>query len=253
MVAPLLRRLPLGSTLLATTALTGILGGCGAQADTSYRGEPLAELHGTVQQSSTHGSSSTPALDAALLFNGAPPGVSTKDYPPRLQIGTSVPVSGQFPASFALQVYTPPPSGALFPCIPSQPDGPGRIATASVVAVLHGADPSSPKITDLYGTISDYMVIYVDSELPAQSSCPVGALTKGYHLFHYVPTPDKPGCVRAAPDDTSCNGPWPYTEVSMSTELTLALSHEDGTAQPPSGPLPPSLPPGDAGPEPPSP
>lgn len=238
MVAPLVRS-RLAPTLFA---LAAALGGCGAQADTSYRGEPLAELHGTVQQSSASGSTSTPALDAALLFNGTPPGVSSKDYPGRQQIGTSVPVSGQFPASFALQVFTPPPSGALFPCIPTQPNGPGLIATAGVAAVLHGVPPTAPKITDLYGTISDYMVIYVDADLPAESSCPVGALTKGYHLFHYAATPDKPGCVRRAPDDTSCNGPWPYTEVPMSTELTLTLNHEDGTAQPPSGPSQPPTP-----------
>jgi hypothetical protein len=210
-----------------------VMGGCGAQADSSYRGTPLAQLHGSVQSSATSGlTSAPPPLEAALLWDGEVPGADAKATVSRREVGTSVPVAGQFPAQFALQVFTPPPDAALFSCF-SDPTRHGMIASGSVAAMVAGTAEGPTTYVDLYGMVSDFIVIYVDTDLPADSDCPVGALAKGYHLFHSTPTPDKPGCVRAAPDDTSCNGPWPYTEVAMTTDLTLVLSHEDGNATPP--------------------
>ena len=142
-------------------------------------------------------------------------------------------MSGQFPAQFALQIFTPPPDAALFSCFEGDSGKRVRIATASVEALRQGAVGTSPSITDFYGSANGFTVVYVDADLPAASDCPVGALAKGYHLFKSTPTPDKPGCVRQAPDDPACNGPWPFTEVAISTDLTLVLSHEDGTRTPP--------------------
>lgn len=217
--------------------------GCASQAGTSYRGEPLAVLRGSVEASTSSATASPPApLAAALLWNGLRPNADAKASVSRRQVGTSVPVTGQFPAQFALQVYTPPPEGALFTCFAAQPDRPGSIATARIAAVLEGTSTTTLKQTDLYGYVSDFLVVYVDADLPAVSDCPGGALTKGYHLFRSVPTEDKPGCIRQAPDDPSCNGPWPFAEVAMTTELTLVLSHESGDAQPPAPSPPPSGP-----------
>lgn len=216
-----------------------LLGGCSAQADTSYRGTPLAQLHGTVQTDATSSlATAPPPLEAALLWSGFPPGQRDAKLAgkPRQEVGTSVPVSGQFPAQFALQIFTPPPDAALFGCFANDPNRPGRMAHASLFAILAGSTTSSLTSTDLYGMARDYTVTYVDADLPAVSDCPGGALTKGYHLYKFTPTPDIPGCVRSGLDDPKCNGPWPYTEVPMTTELTLLLSHEDGLATPPPGP-----------------
>lgn len=217
---------------LAGTAL--VMGGCGAQADSSYRGTPLAQLHGSVQTSASSGATSAPpALEAALLWSGNVPGADAKASVSRREVGTSVPVTGQFPAQFALQIYTPPPDAALFPC------GAGAVATAQVAALIAGTAATSVSITDLYGIDRDFIVVYADRDLVADSRCVVSA-TKGYHLFKYAATPDKPGCVRGGDDDPKCNGPWPFTEVPMTTDLTLVLSHEDGKATPPPAPNPPA-------------
>lgn len=231
------RRFALLGFMLATTAFA--TAGCGAQADTSYRGAPLAELHGTIQTDASGAlTSAPPPLAAALVWDGLPPGADRKASVARPEVGTSVPVSGQFPAQFTLQLFTPPADAALFSCFADK-TRPGRIAQGSVRAIRQGTSPAKLTITDLYGTVDHFLIIYVDADLPAVSDCPVGALGKGYHLFESTPTPDKPGCVRAAPDDPSCNGPWPFTEVPLSTALTLRLWHEDGMATPPPAPSPP--------------
>src|SRR4051794_28772406 len=82
------------------------LAACGAQADSTYRGTPLAQLHGSVQTSTTSAlTTAPPPLEAALLWGGTPPGADAKVAISRREVGTSVPVSGQFPAQFALQVF----------------------------------------------------------------------------------------------------------------------------------------------------
>lgn len=213
------------------------IGGCGAQADSSYRGEPLGRLRGSVKVSASSGlRSAPPPLDAALLWNGLPLGADAKASVARPQSGTSTPVSGQFPAQFELQLLTPPPESMLFSCFEGDPSRAGRVATAGIVAIRRGV-VGSPSATDLYGRVDDLFIVYADADLPAVSGCPVGAVAKGYHLFSITPAEDKPGCVRRAPDDPSCNGAPSYTEVPLSTELTLTLAHDDGTASPP-GPVP---------------
>ena len=214
------------------------LAGCGAQADSSYRGTALAELHGTVQTSSAL-SVLPPPLEAALLWGGIAMWADAKASVARPEVGTAVPVSGQFPADFTLQVFTPPSDAALFTCFRTEPSRAGKTAIARIVARRQGAPSIKPSITDLYGSAAEYVVLYSDTNLPAASDCPVGALSKGYHLFKSTPTLDKPGCVRAGVDDPSCNGPWPFVEVPLSTKLTLVLWHEDGKATPPPAPGPP--------------
>jgi hypothetical protein len=210
---------------------------CAPQADTKYRGDPLARLHGRVETSATAGS--TP-LAAALIWSQIAPNADAKASVARPRLGTSVPVSGQFPAEFTLDVYEPPPAGALFTCFPENPAA-GRMGTASVRAIRDGASPSSGSPFDFYGDVKDVLVVYVDADLPAQSACPGGALTKGYHLFHRIEV-ETPPC-DTPPDNPACRGPWPFGEIPMSTVLTLVITPLGPVATPP-GPTPPP----DAGP-----
>lgn len=254
MVAPHLRTRSLGRALLTTAASAALTGlalfalGCGAQSDTAYRGEPLAELRGVVQQSSSGASSSTPALDAALLFYQGRPGQNGGKLDTGRRTGTTVAVSGAFPTNFALRIYTPPPSAALVSCLDGQPNGPGLVGTAYVAAIPRGT-PEATTLAVEYGRVDSFLVVYADSDLPAQSQCVVGALTKGYHLFHYDTTLLEPGCRNGDIPGTEpeCTN-WPYREVPMATELTLVLQNREtpqgGTATPPPGP---SNPPADAG------
>lgn len=222
--------------ILLPLLFLGCLSACSSQADTSYRGEPLASLAGSVTLSAEL-TSPVPALEAALLWSGTSPGSNkVLTGPSRPRLGTSVPVSGAFPAKFTLEIYEPPPAESLFPCASG---GVNVFAEGQLAAVPQGEgadiDPSS---ADVWGEITDYLLVYADADVPAGTFCQGGnAVTKGFHLYQYTPTPDIPGCVRQAPDDTSCNGPYPYTEVPLSTEQTLVLSHED-VASPPPTPTP---------------
>jgi hypothetical protein len=202
---------------------------CTSQADPSYRGQTMAEIHGSVQADSPVTPPTT--LMAVLVWHGRRPNADAKATVDRKQVGTTVPVSGQFPAKFDLKIYTPPAATALFEC------GAVKIASAGIFAMLQGADLVNYDITDIYGEVKDYQVLYVDADLPPDNACGVAAMTRGYHLFHYETRPAPPGCDPVHPTD-ACRGPWPYVEVPMSTELTLLLHHEAGNSTPP-GPTPP--------------
>lgn len=232
----------LTSKLIAASTLACVVG-CAGQADKSYRGEPLARLHGRVEAAST-APAEAPPLSAALIWGQTAPNADAKVAIPRPRLGSSVPVSGRFPAEFTLDLYEPPPDGALFSCFPDTPGAPGRMATATVRAIRQGASPSSGTPFDYYGQVKEFLVIYADADLPAVSSCPGGALAKGYHLFRMVQV-EAPSCEGRPPDDPSCRGPWPYAEVPLTTPLTLVIDVLSRDVTPPN---PPSPAPGPSGP-----
>ncbi len=214
--------------------------GCAGQADTTYRGEPLARLHGRVETASTT-TVNAPPLSAALVWAQIAPNADAKVAIARPRVGSAVPVSGRFPAEFTLDVYEPPPEGALFSCAPEPSGVAGRMATATVRAIRQGASPSSGDPFDFYGEVKDFRVVYVDADLPAVSACPGGALAKGYHLFHRIEVA-APSCEGRPPDDPACRGPWPYAEVPFATPLTLLIEPLSRDARPPNGPSGPSTP-----------
>ncbi len=224
--------------LLAASALSSVLG-CAGQADKTYRGEPLARLHGRVEAAST-APTDAPPLAAALVWGQTAPNADAKVAIARPRLGTSVPVSGRFPAEFTLDLYEPPPEGALFTCFPGTPDAPetpGSMATATVRAIRQGASPSSGTPFDFFGQVREFLVVYVDADVPAGSACPGGALSKGYHLFKTIQV-EAPPCENRPPDDPSCRGPWPYAEVPLATPLTLVVEALSQNATPPAPPTP---------------
>ena len=222
--------------LLAASALSCALG-CAGQADKTYRGEPLARLHGRVEAAST-APIEAPPLSAALVWGQTAPNADAKVAIARPRLGSSVPVSGRFPAEFTLDLYEPPPDGALFTCFPDAPGAVGGMATATVRAIRQGASPSSGTPFDFFGQVRDFLVVYVDADLPAASACPGGALAKGYHLFRMIQV-EVPACEGRPPDDPSCRGPWPYAEVPLTTPLTLVIEALSRDVTPPNPPSPP--------------
>lgn len=216
--------------LALTAAMASVACNSETPSSSSSADPPLASFRGTVEAPSTV---VLPPLSAALVWNGIAPGANPKRSVARPQVvGTTVPVGGQFPAQFELQVYSSPPATALFSCFQNEPTRAGKMGTAKLVAILAAADPNALTAYDVYGQIRDYVFGFVDADLPAASDCPCGALAAGYHLFKFTPSGDKPGCVPAGDDDPSCRDPWPYVEVPLSTELRLELS-QPGTATPP--------------------
>lgn len=227
------------SSLLALISVSSALG-CAGQADTSYRGEPLARLQGRVETASRT-TVESPPLSAALVWAQTAPNADAKVAIARPRVGSTVPVSGRFPAEFTLDVYEPPPDGALFSCASEASGAFGRMATASVRASRRGASASSGDPFDFYGEVKDFRVVYVDADLPAVSACPGGALAKGYHLFHRIEVA-APSCQGRPPDDPACRGPWPYAEVPLATPLTLLIEPLSRDTPPPNGPSGPATP-----------
>ena len=237
------RKDPMLRSSLAFAAVA--LAACSSQASPSYKGEALAQLHGSVQVDSATPVTPPAPLETALMWSGVAPYAFGKTTVSRREVGTTVPVSGQFPASFTLEIYTPPPALAMFTCSESGASPGGmrvQVASANVEALLQGADTTDYDYSDLYGQVKDYIILYADADLPADNACEIGAVTKGYHLLHYAPDPNAklPDVCSTihAPDDSTCRGPWPYVEVAMATPLTLVLEHDDVIATPPPAPSP---------------
>jgi hypothetical protein len=171
---------PLSFRAYAFTGTVLALVACSSQAGTTYLGEPLATLSGTIQSESD--SAPTGPMDAALVW-------AQVNFSPNAQfiqsvdwVGESAPVVGQFPASFTLNVYQPPPTSVLIDCASSS----AHIAVAFVVAVPPGSVGQS-----VAGEAQDWMLLYLDSDEPAGWSCipDLGftfAPTKGFHLLAQV-------------------------------------------------------------------
>jgi hypothetical protein len=186
--------MPLPFSLRAYVLATAILGlaACGSQADTNYRGEPLATLSGTVESQS--GSAASGPMDAALVW-------AQVEFSPNAQliqsinwVGESAPVSGQFPASFTLDVYLPPPSSVIIAC----PSSSGHVAVANIVAVPAGVNiNSSNLVQSVVGEAEQSLLLYLDSDQPAGWTCLPDwgftfAPTKGFHLVNMVPNSIQP-------------------------------------------------------------
>lgn len=208
---------------------------CGSQASTSYRGEPLAMFQGSVQNSEADPIlPPVPPLVVALSWGGTPLGSDAKTAIYTPQTSSAVALSGEFPASFSIQLFVPPPDNALFSCFPDAPARAGKLASAQIEAVLESSiGKTLTDIRDLYGSVPDTTVLYADVDLEAGNACIPAGISKGYHLGTITRGPDLTGCVRGAPDDPKCNGPLLFIEAPIGAPLTLTLHHEDGMAQPP--------------------
>lgn len=104
------------SWIFAVTLGCAALSGCGAgQAPSDYRGEPLMSLKGSVTSSeSVLGEDLVPAL----VF-GPPPFVT--NYEENTVHYLRGEVEGQFPSSFTLSLYEPPPASVLGTFAPGEP------------------------------------------------------------------------------------------------------------------------------------
>jgi hypothetical protein len=195
------------------------LAACSAQAGTSYPGEPLATLTGTVQTASEDQSPSPAPMDAALVWASVQFSPSEQLIQSVHWVGESAPVSGQFPATFTLNVYQPPPDSALIAC----PSSSAHIAVAFIVAVPAGTDVTSADLAGASGEAYDSMVLYLDSDEPSGWSCLANmgftyAPTKGFHLMTEVPNSIEARAVGA------CYPAYVEASAGLSTPITLTLS-----------------------------
>jgi hypothetical protein len=144
------------------------IGGCSAQVEPSYPGEPLATVKGTVTTTATPPAK---AIDAAILWLTRDP---AKGWVPKL-VGERVPVSATFPAAFTLSAFSPPPAAAVGmrspapqgppvgPETPSDPR-PTGVWTGFLVALASDANIANVLPSDVLGVDTHHMVVYFDHD-----------------------------------------------------------------------------------------
>lgn len=206
------------TSLFALLPLAALLG-CSSQADTGYRGEPLATLSGSVVTGTSLAPSSSVSAAIAwaqpkLLFGGAS-GQTLTDVG---YVGESTPVAGTFPASFTLDVFEPPPTASQIPCS----TGGATISAGFVVALSKVSASGTIDPNDVLGASNEYLLLYLDKDEPSGWSCldQMGftyTTTKGYHLMQVVPDSIQPRAFGAS---------YPaYVEASagLATSITVTL------------------------------
>ncbi|MBC8074132.1 MAG: hypothetical protein IAG13_37780 [Deltaproteobacteria bacterium] len=142
-------------------------------------------------------------------------------------IGERVPVQGEFPAMFSLELFTPPPDAALL-----ADDGGYLGALAVIIAV----DPDAEEVgfdennqdvpPSILGTAPEQALFYAESDIPADSAWGRylnGAYSAGYHLLEFHREPSEcPGY-----SESEC-GQWSvwYTPApaDLDTPLTLVFA-----------------------------
>lgn len=160
---PLPRRLaPFASlALFAPFALllSAFPAGCDSQAPPDYRGEPLGTIRGTIIDAS---SNPPEAPQVVLLWHHEDE--EDRDAP----VGVETQVSGDFPASFRLDLFEPPPEDTLG-ALDGLDDNPGpyRVAEAYLMVYPQG---TTEYTYDRAGALSweeRYTVIYAAEDVPA--------------------------------------------------------------------------------------
>ena len=182
--------------LMTTGALSIALGACQGQADPQYKGEKLASISGTIESSSTNLPST---LVAGLQWHWASPDnlALTVTYEGRCftvvhaqpdDLLTTVPVQGDFPSKFTLDVFSPPPADAL------DASGSNVVATAQIVVF----DTATKQV---WGSTEggESLVYYPNGYTPQpgkMSFCGCDTsqydtqLSAGYHLMQPMQIPD---------------------------------------------------------------
>jgi hypothetical protein len=166
---------PLFASALALAAAAS-LPACDAQTDPTYGGEPLATMHGTVTSSDP----SPPAqASVTLIWEVWTTNGDTAS-------GVQVPVSGDFPASFTLDLLAPPPADVLNPPPPGET---AQVGTAYIAVLPEGVeyDPEMDE-EDFLGAAPEHVLVYVAEDIQPGSyweSYLRSLPTAGYHLYRW--------------------------------------------------------------------
>jgi hypothetical protein len=194
---------------------------CSSQADPSYPGQLLATLQGEAIAVDPQ---PLPPLQVGLewfvsVIHGADGGVTL------LNSGghTMTSVSGDFPSSFTLQLFQPPPEDEMIPCLADDPSHPAAGRYAMGVIAAFGAAPEGLFESDSglvpYGWAAEFALVYANSNLSVckgdvNKYVDPARLSKGYHLYRQVVGPCTP---------TGSGGCSSFTEVPMTTTINLPI------------------------------
>jgi hypothetical protein len=207
-------------TPYAVAPALAALAACSPQQDTAYRGEPLAQLQGTV---TTSGATQPSPLDLVLWWEeweqDLPGPGGTVATPLNISSATPIAVNGQFPSAFTLDLMTPPPDSALITCTldTTQPQV-GHYGFAHLEAILQGTETDAGEPPE-YGDAFEFRVVYVDQDVTACDNLSrfiLPPLSKGYHLLQRIAGP----CPAANDGPLGCA---PFAEVPFSTSIDLSI------------------------------
>ncbi len=197
---------------LTTSLVLGI--GCDAQPDGDYQGEPLITIKGTI----TAFAGALDAVEAALIWWQEEEGSPTIPW-------TTVPVAGSFPASFTLDIYTPPPDDVMV-VLPESPPGTPLVTMGIPGMVRAGAQAGDPSA--VLAVSSEYALLYAEGPLDWPV---IGHVSRGYHLLRFDSTLAKQ-CLEdaiaagATPEDaaeTCADVPVQVHEIDAATPISLAF------------------------------
>ena len=154
-------------------AVLAPLAACASQVDSSYQGDALAKISGSVRNTRTLPLDKGAEVVVVWMNSSGTPDLTGVD---------SVEVQGSFPAQFALSIYEPPATPLLN-------DWYGvKVGVALVIAGVPGTDWSD-RTQAKAGTLGaevDHMLIYVPDGVPAGSAASIvlrGTPGPGFHLY----------------------------------------------------------------------
>lgn len=176
----------------AALALAVLAAACDAQTGDEYRGEPLADLHGVVSNELPRAPENLRLMVVWLAEIGQEDAFAVQ----------GAHLSGQFPFRFRLEIFEPPPAGAIndFSRGGTMP-GETRIGTAYLIAAAADATLTDPGEGPVGGSEEHVLVWIEEDVLPGSRGERFvgGALSAGYHLMRAI-APGEEDCP-SGPDD----------------------------------------------------
>lgn len=176
--------------LMGCLWLSMLLLGCGKATDKKYQGDPLATVHGRIEL----GGNFQPTGPVQLALIWYPAGGISFNSPPASVITRDVTYTGQFPQSFALDLFQPPPDAALL-----TGDTGSHAAFGVVLAFIDGngngtldSTDNGPLVDKVVGTSLGPQAPF--DPLPAHAyelvwlDKATGELPAGYSLVDFTPT-----------------------------------------------------------------
>ncbi len=219
------------SSLVLGFVVAPLLVACDPQADGEYQGEALFELSGTVTNDREEAPDSAEVTLVWEVTSGSPDTV----------VAEGVPVTGEFPASFHLELLEPPSEDSLNDYSYNGANE-ARIGVAYITVLA--ADVSAEELDDddLLGIAESQLLVYVDRDVQEgtfSAELLGGTLSKGYHLMGVDPVTEEEVAAGDACRDAAneaqdweaweeCGGIFDQMyEVDASTPVSVRLDESD--------------------------
>ncbi len=146
------------------------LAACDSQVDGDHNGTPLAKLEGSVQNLRTAPVNADAEVVILWMNSSGSPDIAAAE---------TVPVEGNFPASFELSIYEPPLDALI------NDYGDSRMGVAFIVSAKAGADVINDE-SGVLGMDPDHLLVYLPEDVPAGSRVSTilrGTPKAGFHIY----------------------------------------------------------------------